>query len=334
MSNRYLTDILKTKPRTITRVELWDIYKTQPRGENIRLKLGRYKRIASSPDPLEVENPRSELTLDSEEFQNLLHFLWDNYEPFKKGFNKVIPVDGKFNPDSIHHLKAIVESPEKQKALDFIASNDLLADELMAGLQYRARANAVKDFESMLRQDLVEHNWQKWFEQNNWVLETEFVRILDERRIDIANIPDYLMETYDGFLGVVEIKRPAGNLNFWAAAQDHENYIPSPALTKAITQATNYIFELEREVDSSKFLESVDHVKPIKPRCILVFGRSNDWNNDQRVAYRILNSNYHNLTVLTYDHVLDRAKRIAGMNEPKETDDNQINESDDDDIPF
>jgi hypothetical protein len=28
------------------------------------------------------------------------------------------------------------------------------------------------------------------------------------------------------------------------------------------------------------------------------------------VAYRILNASFHNLTVLTYDHVLDRARRI------------------------
>lgn len=28
---------------------------------------------------------------------------------------------------------------------------------------------------------------------------------------------------------------------------------------------------------------------------------------------RILNSSYHNLTIMTYDHVLDRAKRILGV---------------------
>ena len=84
-------------------------------------------------------------------------------------------------------------------------------------------------------------------------------------------------------------------------------------MTKAVTQATKYIFEVEREANSVKFLEKVGNVKTIKPRCILIFGRSNDWNYEQREAYRILNSSYHNLSIMTYDHVLSRAKRIAGI---------------------
>jgi hypothetical protein len=32
-------------------------------------------------------------------------------------------------------------------------------------------------------------------------------------------------------------------------------------------------------------------------------------------AYRILNASFHNLTVLTYDHVLARAQRISGIGE-------------------
>jgi hypothetical protein len=153
--------------------------------------------------------------------------------------------------------------------------------------------------------------------QNAWVLGSEFVKILDEREVDTANITDYLMQAYDGFLDIIEIKRPDGDLRFWADAQDHGNYVPSSDLTKAITQATKYIYEVEREANSVKFLERVGNVKTIKPRCVLIFGRSSDWNNEQKEAYRILNSSYHNLTILTYDHVLLRAKRILNIEEVK-----------------
>lgn len=54
--------------------------------------------------------------------------------------------------------------------------------------------------------------------------------------------------------------------------------------------------------------------------------------DDQKEAYRILNTAYHNLTILTYDHVLDRAKRILGNGTNGTLDDN-IDISDDD-IPF
>ena len=121
------------------------------------------------------------------------------------------------------------------------------------------------------------------------------------------------MEAYDGFLDIIEIKRPEGGMSFWSKTMDHGNYVPSTDLIKAVTQASAYIFEVEREANSIKFLEKVGGVKTIKPRCILIFGRSNDWNQKQIEAYRILNAGYHNLTIMTYDHVLDRAKRIVGQ---------------------
>ena len=134
--------------------------------------------------------------------------------------------------------------------------------------------------------------------------------MLDERDIDTENISDFLMEAYDGFVDIVEIKRPDGALKFWAEGKDHDNYVPHQDLVKAITQASKYIYEVEREANSVKFLERVGRVKTIKPRCILIFGRSSDWNDEQKESYRILNSNYHNLTIMTYDYILERAKRM------------------------
>jgi len=314
----YLFGLLKEKAKTVTRATFWKIPHKNPQ-EDICLKIGRYNKNGFAPETLENINPKSELTLDNEEFQKLLEFLSDNYEPFKKGVKKYIPLNEKFDHESIEHLKAIFDNPDKQKVLDFIAKNNILSNDLIAGLQSQARINAVNEFETMLGQNLVEQNWQEWLKQNDWVLGSEFVRILDEREVDTANITDYLMQAYDGFLDIIEIKRPEGNLRFWADTQDHGNYVPSSDLTKAITQATRYIYEVEREANSVKFLERVKNVKTIKPRCILIFGRSNDWNNEQKEAYRILNSSYHNLTIMTYDHVLLRAKRILNIDEAENT---------------
>ncbi len=332
---KYLVGILKKKTKTITRAIFWKIPHENSQQEDICLKIGRYNKNSFAPKTLEVENPKSELTLDNEEFQKLIEFLSENYEPFKRGVKKYIPIDEKFDQKSIEHLKAIFDNPDKQKVLDFIAKNNILPDDLIAGLQNQTRIKAVHKFETMLGQDLVEQKWQEWFKHNNWVLGSEFVRILDEREIDTANITDYLMQAYDGFLDIVEIKRPQGSLKFWAESQDHGNCVPSSDLTKAITQATKYIYEVEREANSIKFLERVGNVKTIKPRCTLIFGRSSDWNDERKEAYRILNSSYHNLTIMTYDHVLKRAKRILEINSTEEVDQNiKTEEVDIVNIPF
>jgi len=329
----YLWGLLKEKSKTITRVAFWKIpHKNLPR-EDIRLKIGRYNKNGFVPETLEVFNPKSELTLDNEEFRNLLDFLSENYEPFKKGVKEYIPIDEKFDHEKIEHLKAIFADPDIQKVLDFISKNNILPEDLILGLQNQIRINAVREFENMLGQNLVEQKWQGWFKLNSWVLGSEFVRILDEREIDTENITDYLMQAYDGFLDIIEIKRPQGSLNFWTETKNHGNYVPSADLTKAITQATKYIYEVEREANSVKFLERVDYVKTIKPRCILIFGRSNNWGDEQKEACRILNSSYHNLTIMTYDHVLLRAKRILNI-DTIESEERYPDDFSDDEVPF
>lgn len=95
-----------------------------------------------------------------------------------------------------------------------------------------------------------------------------FAQIIDERNIDTENIADYIMRAFDGFVDLVEIKKPNG-LQFWSATKDHNNYVPSTDLVKAITQCLNYIYAIEREANSVKFIEKTKS-KVIKPRCILI----------------------------------------------------------------
>ena len=309
-----LKKVLLSKPTVITRAVFWKIPHNTER-EDICLKLGRYKKsgfLGENEEP-ECQEPKSELTLNHEEFQSLIEFLQQSYEPFRQGVKAFIPLERPFDAENAKQIRALFSLPNKRDLVSFILDNDVIPDELAAGLRQAHRARAVLEFEQMLGQNFLEGKWQQWFQSNSWVLGSQFVRILDERQIDTQHISDFLMEAYDGFLDVVEIKRPEGGVNFWSAAMDHENYVPSTDLTKAITQASRYIYEVEREANSVKFLERVGGVKTVKPRCILVFGRSNDWNEKQAEAYRILNASFHNLTVLTYDHVLARARRISGI---------------------
>lgn len=66
---------------------------------------------------------------------------------------------------------------------------------------------------------------------------------------------------------------------------------------------------------------------------LLIFGRSDNWDSEQKEAYRILNSSYHSLIIMTYDHVLLRAKIILNIdkieNKSKDSEDFSDN-----DIPF
>ncbi|NTW63863.1 MAG: DUF4263 domain-containing protein [Chlorobiaceae bacterium] len=309
-----LAKTLLNKKTVITKAVFWKI-PHDSRKEDIHLKIGRYKKPSGIEfnEELELLAPKSELTLDHEEFQALIAFLQDSYEPFRQGVNAFLPLDRPFDVANAEQIRALFSIPDKRELVRFILQNHVIPDDLAAGLRQARRARAVRELAQMLKENLREAPWQEWFQRNSWVLGSQFVRVLEERSIDTQHISDFLMEAYDGFLDVVEIKRPEGNLSFWAGTLDHGNYVPSADLTKAVAQATRYIYEVEREANSVKFLERIDGVKTVKPRCILIYGRSDGWNGRQNEAYRILNASYHNLTVLTYDHVLARARRISGV---------------------
>jgi hypothetical protein len=308
-----LIRVLRDKKTVVTKAFFWKIPHDSGRID-IRLKVGRYKKPRDPFDPEVVQSldPKSEITFDEEEFDALITFLQENYEPFKQGFKAFIPVDRPFTPENAEQVKKLFSVPNRASLIEFMSSQDIIPEDLSLALENARRTKAINEYEKMLKKDLVENDWQKWFEDNTWVLGSEFVRVLDERHIDVQNISDFLMQAYDGFLDVVEIKRPEGGLLFWASIRDHGNLVPSSDLTKAITQAARYIYEVEREANSVKFLNRVGGVRTVKPRGILIFGRSSDWGDDENEAYRILNSSYHNLTIMTYDHVLERAKRMVG----------------------
>jgi len=308
-----LIRVLRDKKTVVTKAFFWKIPHDSGRVD-IRLKVGRYKKPGDPFDPEVVESldPKSEITFDEEEFDSLITFLQENYEPFKKGFKAFIPVDRPFTPENAEQIKKLFAVPDKASLIGFISNQEIIPEDLSIALENVRRTKAINEYEQMLGEDLVENNWQKWFEENTWVLGSEFVRVLDERHIDVQNISDFLMQAYDGFVDIVEIKRPEGGLRFWSPIRDHGNLVPASDLTKAITQAARYIFEIEREANSVKFLDRVGGVRTVKPRGILIFGRSSNWGNDENEAYRILNSSYHNLTIMTYDHVLERAKRMVG----------------------
>ena len=200
----------------------------------------------------------------------------------------------------------------------------VLTDNLSVAITAANRNNAIQEFEYAIEQHNAESYWQEWFERNKWILGSEFLNILPERDIDVHDIADYLMRSIDGFLDVVEIKKP--DVSFWVGPDSHGNLCPSAPLSAAIMQCLNYLYKIELQSNSVDFLQRVDGTKTVKPKCLLVYGRSNNWGDEQLKALRILNASYHQLHIMTYDQLLIRAKQLIGLYD--------IEEKDDDELPF
>lgn len=289
--------ILKDKVRVVTEMCVWEMLHSDNSLE-IQVKIGRYNKPSKD---LVNKTCRSELTLDSEELNNFLVNLFSNknfkfnFEEIKNDEYKQKIIESLNNPENKQILLSFFNKKENQHLIyEKIRFNQV---------------SSIKEFEKSLNEDFKKENyWQKWFEKNKWVFGGEAVRIID-RKIDQNNIADIRFESLDGFVDAIELKTP--KQEFWV--QDGNDLYPSHLLNKAITQVSRYIFETERESNSLKSFEK-NRITIVKPRCTLIFGRSNNWKEKERTSFRILNSNYHNIQILTFDHVLLRAKQILKLN--------------------
>lgn len=296
---------LKTKQRVYSQAILMKIPHEHSAELDISLKIGRY----TLPYGRVVGNqPKSELTLDNEELNALIEYIFENYTLVNLGKGEYVNVTGD-NAKLIKQFKALVEG--KADTANLLIENGILSDNVYVTATSIKKVAALSELESSLIKDLPEKYWQDWFSSNKWVLGSDFAQIIDERHIDTENIADYIMRAFDGFVDLVEIKKPNG-IPFWSATKDHNNYVPSTDLIRAITQCLNYIYAIEQEANSLKFIQKTKS-KVIKPRCILIFGRSHNWDDEQREAYRILNASYNQISILTYDHLLVRAKNVLGI---------------------
>lgn len=182
-------------------------------------------------------------------------------------------------------IDGFVEKKAALKLMEEILSND----EKFAN--YKKELDVGKD----------EEVWQKFFEGNPWILGSDFVQILEERDLDEDSTMDIPVRDFDGFLDIIELKLPVDV--FWT-----NDVNPNAKLTKAIMQCMRYITEAERRMNDTKKLDSLK-ARILKPKITLIFGRSCDWDEPRKNQFRILNSSFHNITILTYDHVLNRAKQ-------------------------
>jgi hypothetical protein len=90
--------------------------------------------------------------------------------------------------------------------------------------------------------------------------------------------------------------------------QSHRNYYFSADVSKAIGQVHRYLDVLHDE--GAGGLQDHPEIVAYHPRGIIVIGRSQGWQSDQRRALHGLNSRLNGITVMTYDHLLAQGERL------------------------
>lgn len=235
--------------------------------------------------------------------------------------NKSLILDKSIVGDSdqlMNFLELVVKDPIGRERISEVVKNyalikkgdiDDLVDRKSAVELFEKILNSESEFNTYKLQIGAKKNeqiWENFFKKNDWILGSEYVEILEQRNIDEDDITDYLLKSFDGFVDIIELKLHTAP--FWTTEMN-----PTADLTSATMQCIKYIFEIEKKLDSIEYKKKLQKASLVKPKITLIYGRSNNWSPAQREMYRILNSSYNNISILTYDYVLERAKRIAGI---------------------
>lgn len=152
--------------------------------------------------------------------------------------------------------------------------------------------------------------FQNWIESNLWVFGVEYVKKHDARKIALFSEGDILMESVDGYLDLIELKRPKHSLLKFD--KSHKCYFPHPDLSQVLGQSLFYLQKLE---EYKLNLEKEYEVKVIMPRIKVIIGNNVNFGEDEKDCFRLLNSNLNSIQLITYNDLVNFGKLILATYE-------------------
>lgn len=152
--------------------------------------------------------------------------------------------------------------------------------------------------------------FQNWIESNLWVFGIDYIRKHDERKIALFSEGDLLMETVDGFLDLIELKRPKHELLKFD--NSHKCYYPHPDLSIVIGQS---LFYLQKLSEYKLIIQDEYKLKIVMPRIKIIVGRNNSFIEEQKTCLRMLNTNLNAIQIITYDDLVIFGKLLLKANE-------------------
>lgn len=246
--------------------------------------------------------------------------------------NVIIERLGSGDIETILQLLEKFESEEKIKGL-LESLSDLEITNLHGAFQHKLITEEIENLEKLIQLELEgsitseidnhdellkykagqpEKIFQNWIESNLWVFGIEYVKKYDARKIALFSEGDLLMESADGYLDLIELKRPIHEILKYD--DSHSCYYPHPNLSQVIGQSLFYLQKLQ---DFKLNLEKEYKFKVIMPRIKIIIGNNNKFSDEQNDILRMLNSSLNSIQIITYDNLVQFGKLILSSFEKK-----------------
>jgi hypothetical protein len=180
-----------------------------------------------------------------------------------------------------------------------------------AGQRMGDARRATSEFTALIEDPSAgETELQNFIEDNIWLLGMHYVE-MRPRQPTIRGELDLILERYDGFHDLLELKDPQDHI---VEAPDTEppppanKYKLSTALSKALAQVHIYRHTLTEYAPANEGLFGLPHTRD--PRILIVVGRADTLTEHRADVLRELNKSLHRVEIVPYDILAKRATAI------------------------
>jgi hypothetical protein len=239
--------------------------------------------------------------------------------------NLILEKLGSSDLETILQLLEKFKSEEKIKGL-LESLSDLEIENLHGAFQHKLITIEIENLEKLIQlemdgnitseinkhEELLKYTagqpekiFQNWIESNLWVFGIDYIKKHDSRKIALFSEGDLLMESVDGYLDLIELKRPKHEL--FRFDENHKCFYPHTSLSQVIGQSLFYLQKLQ---DYKLNIEKEYVVKVIMPRVKIIIGRNINFKDEEKDSLRMLNSNLNSIQIITYDDLVQFGKLI------------------------
>lgn len=224
---------------------------------------------------------------------------------------------------------------DQQAAVELVRDNisDLAKIEprrlltLKSEIELASISELIAQFDSMLEKSLTESKWQRFFEDNPFILSLAFSvpvfyiqgnTYVGGKRIDGrgGKFADFLYATAStGNLALIEIKRPDTDLLSAKAYRGDEVFGPSDELGGAIAQLLDQRQKLTQELPVIKSNSERNDIHGHAIRCVLVVG-SLPAESRKRRSFELLRNSVSQVDVVTFDELRGRLESLRSALTP------------------
>jgi len=233
---------------------------------------------------------------------------------FRAFLNNITFVDTSNKDKFAYDIKADEVKTSSKKMItvkefeELIKENKDSIDDFYSLLMIKKRRVALERFKDIINGDYKnEVDIQHFLKKNLWLFGNEYSFVVENNKINSNNILDVIPRNIENYVDIIEVKLP--NEKLFNFDESHKNFYPTSHLTKAISQVQNYIFEFENKAGDAVYQRENDCLI-IKPRAIILIGSKEELSADEMKYLRILNSSYHNISIVTYQQLLSRAENM------------------------